>query len=291
MIKAWGTVYRIHPLFSLMIFVSVLTGYVQELLILFGIVLIHELGHVFAAKSFGWRIKEVLLFPFGGVAVTDESGTVPVREEMIVALAGPLQNGWMICFSLLMKWTGWWSADWADYFLLANLKIALFNLIPVLPLDGGKMMQALVSLRIPYRRTLSGCFSVSLCLSALLILSTIVPYDTSGIQLNLLMIGLFLLYVNWYGYRQTAYHFFRFLLHRSRNAFRLIGKGTLAQPIVVGASQKIIDIVHLFMREKYHLIYVLGDHGGILAVLPEQQITDAFLVDKKPQSAVSELFM
>ena len=72
------------------------TGYFLEAITLFGIVLIHELGHLTAAKGFGWRVQEVQLLPFGGVLIVDELGTTSTREELIVALAGPLQHVWMI---------------------------------------------------------------------------------------------------------------------------------------------------------------------------------------------------
>lgn len=60
-----------------MLLISVLTGYFIETVTLFGIVFIHEMGHVVAAKSFGWRVKEVQLLPFGGVAVVEEPGAYP----------------------------------------------------------------------------------------------------------------------------------------------------------------------------------------------------------------------
>lgn len=98
LIKIFGTAFRVHPLFSIVIFLSVLTGYFLEVVTLFAIVLLHELGHLAAAKNLGWRIQEVRLLPFGGAAVVEELGTVPAWEEIVVAAAGPLQNGFLIFF-------------------------------------------------------------------------------------------------------------------------------------------------------------------------------------------------
>lgn len=57
-----------------------------------GIVLFHELGHYMMAVSFGWRIKNITLWVFGGVMDTDEHGNRPLYEEALVSIAGPLQH-------------------------------------------------------------------------------------------------------------------------------------------------------------------------------------------------------
>jgi stage IV sporulation protein FB len=288
----WGGVsYRFHPLFSILILISVLTGYITEMLVLFGIVMIHELGHAAAAKGFGWRVKEIQLLPFGGVAVVEELGTVPAWEEIVVALAGPLQNFVMLAIAFLLKWSAIGSSAWWDYFIEANLIIACFNLLPVLPLDGGKIIQSVVSYTIPYHRAIHYCTVISIVFSLGFIIFSLLHTNGNGIKLNLLVIGLFLLISNWYAYRGIHYHFLRFLMNREARAGKLLVQGTLAQPIVVNGRRKIAEIVRLFVREKYHLIYVMDERGHIKAVLPEQRLLHTFFIDKKPECAVSELLM
>ena len=75
---------------------AIMTAHFFELTMFLIIVLIHELGHAFAASFYSWRIKRISLLPFGGVAEMDEHGNRPLKEEAIVTLAGPLQHVWMI---------------------------------------------------------------------------------------------------------------------------------------------------------------------------------------------------
>lgn len=70
--RVFGIKITLHPLFGFIILASVFTGYFIELLILFGIVLIHELGHTTMASYFGWKVKGIELLPFGGVAVVEQ---------------------------------------------------------------------------------------------------------------------------------------------------------------------------------------------------------------------------
>lgn len=270
---------------------SAVTGFFIELFILFGIVFIHELGHVAAAKGFGWRIKEVQLLPFGGEAVVEEQGTISAWEETIVALAGPLQNGFMMLFAVAMHKWGIWDNGWSSYFIQANLLIGLFNLLPVLPLDGGKIMQSLFSLWLNYYRTIYYCTWLSMAMSVFIIAVSISQFSSVGIHLNLLMIGLFLLFTNGYQIRNIQYHYIRFLMHREIRASKMMERGVIAHPIIVKKSKKVKEVIHLFMREQYHLIYVINELGMIQAVLPEQLLIKKYFTENKPESAVSDLFM
>ncbi|WP_348651688.1 M50 family metallopeptidase [Paenibacillus silviterrae] len=289
----FGVKYRFHPLFSIMMLISVLTGYFVEMATLFVIVFIHELGHVAAAKQFGWRVKEVKLLPFGGVAVVDELASVPVREDVIVALSGPLQNVWMTLLAYPLTVYGIIPAEWGLYFMEANILIALFNLIPVMPLDGGKILQALLSSWLPYQRTIRAAAWIGLLFSLGMIVAAFLHllWGSGGIQLNFLMIGLFLFFSNWYDLRGTPFHFMRFLVHREALFRRLLHKGTLAQPIVVGGRRRVSDIVRMFMREKYHLIYLLDEYGMIRKVIPEQRVLETYFDETKRGSPMEELFL
>ncbi|MDO3681728.1 site-2 protease family protein [Paenibacillus ehimensis] len=289
----FGIRYRFHPLFSILLLLSVWTGYFIETATLFGIVLIHELGHVAAARSFGWRIREVQLLPFGGVASLEDPGGVPAVQDLVVALAGPLQNVWMMAVGSFLTAVGLFSEPWGSYFVQANLLIALFNLLPVLPLDGGKVMQVLVGWWLPYQRTIQVTAGASLLLSALLIGAAGVHLfsEKGGIQLNWLMIGLFLLYSNWYEWRSVPYRFMRFLVHREAR-FKDIreGKGALAGPIVVPGNRRVTEVVRLFMRDRYHLLYVLDDKGRIRYVVPERAVLAHYFDKTKRGKSLAELF-
>ena len=122
-----------------------LLGLVTSLL-LFASVLAHELGHSFIALRQGIGVKSITLFLFGGMASLDQESKTP-GEAFWVAIAGPVVS--LLLFgvlSLLTLTTGATTPLTAILSLLAsvNLALALFNLIPGLPLDGGNILKALV---------------------------------------------------------------------------------------------------------------------------------------------------
>lgn len=258
---------------------SMLTGHFLELLSLFVIVFIHELGHVMAARWFGVTVLSVQMLPFGGVAVMEDTGHITAWKEIVIALAGPFQNLLLIGMAWLFQLAGMWDGPFLYYFIQSNLLIALFNLLPILPLDGGKISQALWGIFVPFHTTLIWSMRISLFFSILIILYAVFPFvlGKQMVELNLLLIGLFLLYSNFTDYRNLPYRFIRFLMSRDRSFSRHLMKGSLVQPIVVDKAKPLDHILRLLKREKYHFIYVMNGRGDVIAVLPEQKVISSYL--------------
>ncbi|MDJ0676215.1 MAG: site-2 protease family protein, partial [Calothrix sp. MO_167.B42] len=124
---------------------AILLGLMTALL-LFGSVVAHELGHSFVALGQGIDVKSITLFIFGGLANLEKESETP-SQAFWVAIAGPLVS--LILFGVFTAigfMTGVSGPLAAILALVAsvNLALALFNLIPGLPLDGGNILKALV---------------------------------------------------------------------------------------------------------------------------------------------------
>ena len=275
--------WTVHPLFIMIMLTSIITGRFVELAVLFVIVFIHECGHVAAAIILGHRVLAVQLLPFGGVAVIERRGHVTAAHEIIIALAGPLQNVVMVIVVIIMQKLQGVDVSFLNYVIQGNLSIALFNLLPVLPLDGGKIIQALISLVTSYYRTLVWTARISVVMSLTLI--AIVLYSWIAgfykLHLNALFMGLFLLYSNMVDFRNIPYVFLRFLIHRDTFFSRCSSSASLAQPIISCVTQPLETILRLFRREKYHIIYVINKQGEIEVSLPEKKIIQAYFQHTK----------
>lgn len=116
--------------------------------LLFGAVLAHELGHAFTARAFGVETAAITLLPFGGVAQLVGRPARP-EHELLIALAGPAVN--MAAATALVAVSG--PEAYAGHGLLGqllwvNVGLALFNLIPAFPMDGGRVLRAWLSTRL-----------------------------------------------------------------------------------------------------------------------------------------------
>ena len=162
-----------------------------------------------------------------------------------------------------MKWLDVGASSWWDYFIEANLMIGLFNLIPVMPLDGGKVMQSLLGYLLSYHNAIVYSVWISMILSLVYHCHGDYPTVSADICRSIsLVIGCFLLVSNWYAYRQLPYHFLRFLMGRGFRVSQLLSRGTIAQPIVITKQLTMAETLKLFMREKYHLIYIVERSGA-----------------------------
>lgn len=135
-------------------------GGVAFFALLFACVVLHEFGHILAARRFGVRTPEILLLPIGGVSRLERIPEPP-REELLIALAGPavslsiglalvLALGGLPAFDEALSEPG---AALAARLAWANLFLGAFNLIPAFPMDGGRVLRALLATRLGYARS------------------------------------------------------------------------------------------------------------------------------------------
>jgi stage IV sporulation protein FB len=131
------------------------------MLLLFACVVAHEFGHIFTARAFGVSTPDVTLLPIGGVARLERIPEAP-HEEFLIAIAGPLVNV-AIAIVLLAIAGGQFNAgslaavenpqvSLIDKLAAVNLFLAVFNMIPAFPMDGGRVLRALLATRLGFVR-------------------------------------------------------------------------------------------------------------------------------------------
>lgn len=225
------------------------------------------------AMSLGWRVKMVKLLPFGGVVEVDESSGGSAKEELLVAIAGPLQNAWMAALAWALGECGMWSMEWSTYLIQANLWLAVFNLLPILPLDGGKIVLALISYRVSYFNSIIWCTRLSIVSSSLFILYSFMPIVLSegGIKLNECMVGIFLLISNITYHRHIPFVFYRFLLIRRSQIAQLEQREARVIPLLVQSGQSLYEMFKRIKREQLHLLCIVDQNSQKLKMISEQE--------------------
>lgn len=127
------------------------------LLAFFGCVVLHELGHSFTAMHYGIGVRRILLMPIGGMAEFDGIPREPARE-LLITLAGPAVNFviagvlWVVVPSAPGQLQEGSLAEFGLLLLNWNLLMGTFNLLPAFPMDGGRILRALLATRLPYLR-------------------------------------------------------------------------------------------------------------------------------------------
>jgi Zn-dependent protease/predicted transcriptional regulator len=166
-----GIEIRVHWTFLLLIAWILLVHWQQKLelgstiaalsliLAVFGCIVLHELGHALTGKRFGVRTRDITLLPIGGVARLERFPDDP-RQELWIALAGPLVTVAIAAVLFLAtRVTGWLfpstAAAVVTFFtnlMWINVALAVFNLLPAFPMDGGRVYRAILARRMDYRQ-------------------------------------------------------------------------------------------------------------------------------------------
>lgn len=211
---------RIHYTFPLiLLFVAWQYGRVSGLngalfgvimvLLLFAVVTLHELGHSFAALYYGIPTQQIVLLPIGGAAQLREMPKRP-WQEFVITLAGPAVNVVLallfatavfllripIIDTLLQPTLS--PRTFLVYLLVHNIILALFNLIPAFPMDGGRILRAILAMFFSYERATAVAVNVGRVIAVLFIVGTLL---TDYGSLSIALIGLFVL---WAGSQELA---------------------------------------------------------------------------------------
>jgi len=142
----------LHPTFLLIFLPGIIPGLSPFFIVaLFGCVVLHELGHALMARRFGIETLDITLYPIGGVARLQRMPRAP-GAELLIALAGPAVNFAIVAGLLGLELLGMGGLEsdsslggFLESLMVVNLILGLFNLIPAFPMDGGRVLRALLS--------------------------------------------------------------------------------------------------------------------------------------------------
>ncbi len=215
-------------------------------------VLIHELSHSLVAKRLGAKVREIVLFIFGGVASIEELPKEP-KKEFAIAIAGPLAS---LVLSLFLL-TPFRFLRLFGYF---NLILAIFNLIPAFPMDGGRILRSLLAKRYGYVRATRISAGVGKFLAIIM--------GIFGLFYNiwLTLIALFI-------YMGAVEEERAVTLEGLLANYKVKDVMTL-NPICVSPDMTVKDVVNLMLRQK-HLGYPVVKDGKLVGIVTLKDVMNA----------------
>jgi stage IV sporulation protein FB len=265
-------VIEIYYLSLLVIILMSLTGHFAEYFMVLASMLLHELGHLFAALLLMKKVYAVKILPIGFNILADESGC-SLRESLLIYLGGPVVNILLFISCLLINSYYLPKTDNMLFFIWINLYLSALNMIPILPMDGGRILRNLLSGKTGIffanniMRWISGFFSV------LIILLGILQLYYSSYNFSLLAIGAYLLFFVKSDNMEAAIMNIKQIIYRRS---RLLKKGIYpARHLVVIQSTFLHTVVQSMDFDRFHIIHVLNDKMKLVRTFSEQELMDA----------------
>ena len=150
-------IFKIHPFFYLFSFVFIFNGLIKDFIYILVIILFHELGHIIMGIYYKWKIEKIIILPFGSLTLFNHLVNVKLKEEFFVTLMGPLFQ--IILFLIKIP-----------KFTYYNKLILLFNLIPIIPLDGSKILNIILNKIFSFQKSNNLLIIISFVISAYLLI-------------------------------------------------------------------------------------------------------------------------
>ncbi len=203
--------FKINIATYFLILTFLFTGLIKNIILIYLIVIVHELGHILIIKILKYKIIKVEIYPMGGVTLIDKKVNTKISHELLIASFGVIMQFILgLFFNFFIKYN---LITYNAYFLFNNYNktIIFFNLIPIIPLDGYHILNSLGEIFLPFKYAFRFSFIISL-------ISLVVFIFSNGIfSLNNYLIWSFLIFKIYQEYKNFKFRHLKFLLERFIN--------------------------------------------------------------------------
>lgn len=189
---------------------SLLTGHFRNLFYFTLIILIHEIGHSLTGIILKLNLKRIEIYPYGGCSKLEYDINIPLIKEFLVLIMGPITQ------LLFMGIIYYLKIDVPSYFYTYNFFILFFNLLPIYPLDGGKLLHLLLCLLISYYYSLKNIFYYSYLIFIIMFFYFLFFYKNLIIFLIFSLLGIQILKE----LKKLEFYFEKFLMERYLKDYR-----------------------------------------------------------------------
>ena len=285
--------FKIHPLFWALGVWYACTGELFLFLLSAIVAIQHECAHAFAAARLGYRLRNIILMPFGAVIDGDMQG-IGFKEEIFVAACGPLCNLITAAFFVAIWWFEPTMYAFTDTAYYASLAIALVNLLPAYPLDGGRILRcALVRHFLPRhpdvgiakRKAEKVCRGVTLSVACVFLALFLFTCTHSTPNLTLLLFSLFLT-VGAFGNRDKSAVYSKMDFTRS-NALK---RGVEIRHVAVLETCSVKKALRFISEEYYLLLEVYDEKERLLFSIPQNEFADLFMQSQSPHDKLGTIY-
>ena len=190
--------------FLFFLIIVILTGNFNQFLPFCLLLIIHEMGHAITGITLGYHMDKIIIYPYGGITKFNLPLNILIKRELLILIMGPI---FQIVGYLILK-------NYFGNISIYHYSLLLFNLLPIYPLDGGKILNAFLGIFNPYMKSFYFTFYLSIFFILLLL-----GYNIYYFNLNLFLMTIILLVKLIKVYQKRYYYYNRFLLERYLNNY------------------------------------------------------------------------
>ena len=250
--------FRLHPLFILYLAFLLVLGNYESLFVYMIVVILHELSHSFVAQKLGYKLDKMVLMPYG-ICLNYKVNNFCDNDEILIAMAGPLFNA-ILAICTIASWWLFPSIMPVSYlFCLSNVVMFLYNLLPCYPLDGGRILSAILSKKYDKKWSIKLGLFFNICFSFILILTFFIGLFFKVINTNLIIISIFLIVGIIEPNKYSSYNFLSYKIIDEC----YINKEKAVKFTLINSNIKIYKLFAKLNKNKFNIFYVMMPNGKI----------------------------
>lgn len=200
---------KFHYTYTIMALGLVLTGHFPNLIIFTTLILVHELGHATVAKLYKYKIKKIIIYPYGGITKFDTIINTKIEKDLLVTISGIIFQSIYFYIILFLYNKNIIREYIYNLFQIYHNSMLLFNILPIIPLDGSKLINLILSKYLNLNLANNLTVLISLLTLTILLISNIYENNYS-----MTMVIFVLLQNIWNYYKKIDYIYNKFLLER-----------------------------------------------------------------------------
>lgn len=194
----------------ILIFLALLAGLFKEIIIISVIIIIHEFGHYYYLNKYKWNVNKIEIYPFGGITKIDEKLDMPLKEELIITLMGPIFQEILFLFVIILYKYNLLDKYYYNLFKNYNITILMFNLLPIIPLDGSKILNIFLNKLFNFRIS----YNINIFISVIFLSIFFIFFKNDS---SYYLIIIFLIYQIIFYFKNRYIIFNRFILEKRLN--------------------------------------------------------------------------
>lgn len=263
--KLQKSVFVLHPLFLVVGVVLCLCG-LGKLFVIYTIcALLHEGGHAVVARRLGYKCMRVKLMPYGAVLEAESDEFTP-RDEILISIAGPVVNIVLVFVCVCFWWVEPGSYYFTCDFVVANLSCGIFNLLPIFPLDGGRVVLSMFSVNHDRKFAVKTVKTITIIFAIILFfLFIILSFFTLNLTIGVMSIMLVVSALN--EDKNTAY---KKIVSASIKRKKLM-HGLNVKSVLIGVDMPLKKVISKLSFNHYNFIIVCDQNFNIVSTITETQ--------------------
>ena len=229
---------NVSPILYIVVFLSLISGLFKEIIVFILILIIHELGHIITGLHFKYKLDKVIIYPYGGMTKFNTIINTNINKDILVAISGVIVQSIYFILITILYTKGYIREYIYNLFTIYNKSILLFNILPIIPLDGSKIINLILSKYLYYNLSNKLTIIISFITIIIILITRIYEYNYSFIIiLGILMKNIYDFYKN------LEYIYNKFLLERYLYK-------------ITYPKKKIIKNKKKMYKNKFHYFYI-----------------------------------